>query len=125
LGAAVARDLEEGMNKRIKKLWVEALRSGQYKQARGRLRTEENGFCCLGVLCNLHAMEHPKIARKQLLTCEYMGEDATPPVAVLKWAGLPLDAPDVAISGRHALLTEANDFGLSFHEIANIIEKQL
>jgi hypothetical protein len=112
------------MNKRIKKLWVRALRSGDYMQVGGRLR-DGDSFCCLGVLCNLHAMEHPKIARKQLLTCEYMGEDATPPVAVLKWAGLPLDAPDVAICGRHALLTEANDFGLSFHEIANIIEKQL
>lgn len=32
--------------------WVRALRSGDYKQTKGRLRTE-SGFCCLGVLCDL------------------------------------------------------------------------
>lgn len=32
--------------------WVAALRSGEYKQATGRLRTPE-GWCCLGVLTDL------------------------------------------------------------------------
>ena len=30
-------------------LWVAALRSGKYAQGRNALRTENNGFCCLGV----------------------------------------------------------------------------
>ena len=39
--------------------WIAALRSGQYKQARGSLRRtvgdfgEDTGYCCLGVLCDL------------------------------------------------------------------------
>ena len=30
--------------------WVEALRSGKYRQACGVLRAESGAFCCLGVL---------------------------------------------------------------------------
>jgi hypothetical protein len=36
----------------IKAKWVEALRSGRYQQATGKLMTEE-GYCCLGVLCEV------------------------------------------------------------------------
>ena len=51
------------MNKTLKEKWVNALRSGKYKQGKGRLRTcveatvdEPNPdwkYCCLGVLCDL------------------------------------------------------------------------
>jgi hypothetical protein len=78
------------MNERIKKLWVEALRSGKYKQGRGKLRNESNEFCCLGVLCNLHAQEHPDIAAAQTSQTEYMGSSAMPSDAVCDWAGLSI-----------------------------------
>jgi len=43
-------------NKRLKKRWIKALRSGEYKQARRSLLKIDNkgkeSFCCLGVLCN-------------------------------------------------------------------------
>ena len=44
------------MNQEIKKLWLEALRSGDYKQARGTLRRQYGDnphHCCLGVLCEI------------------------------------------------------------------------
>lgn len=41
------------MDKKIKAKWLRALRSGKYKQAKGVLRTEKGGFCCLGVLCDV------------------------------------------------------------------------
>lgn len=37
------------MNARVKRKWVKALRSGQYKQGRADL-INEDGHCCLGVL---------------------------------------------------------------------------
>lgn len=40
------------MNQDIRKRWVDALRSGKYKQTTQRLRTDK-GFCCLGVLCDV------------------------------------------------------------------------
>jgi hypothetical protein len=44
------------MNARIKQLWLDALRSGNYSQWQGRLRNGDS-FCCLGVLCDLHRKE--------------------------------------------------------------------
>ena len=38
------------MNAEVKAKWLEALRSGKYKQGQGRLRSRDNKFCCLGVL---------------------------------------------------------------------------
>jgi hypothetical protein len=40
------------MDAELKRKWVEALRSGKYEQASGKLRVG-NKFCCLGVLCDL------------------------------------------------------------------------
>lgn len=51
------------MKKEIAMRWIEALRSGKYMQGKGRLRSFYDEFCCLGVLCNLHAIEHPEIAK--------------------------------------------------------------
>ena len=33
--------------------WVAALRSGTYQQGQRVLRNDHNGYCCLGVLCDL------------------------------------------------------------------------
>lgn len=45
------------MEKALKEKWLKALRSGQYKQTIGVLKTQsENGdcrYCCLGVLCDV------------------------------------------------------------------------
>ena len=40
------------MNKRIKKDWLTALRSGDYKQTKGELHGKK-GYCCLGVLYDI------------------------------------------------------------------------
>jgi hypothetical protein len=42
------------MDAEVKKIWVEALRSGDYKQTEGQLK-DTFGFCCLGVLCDVYA----------------------------------------------------------------------
>ena len=44
------------MDKEIKAKWVEALRSGNYKQGTNYLNNrDENTFCCLGVLCEINS----------------------------------------------------------------------
>lgn len=40
------------MSPELKTRWLEALRSGEYKQGRAYLRKDDK-FCCLGVLCDL------------------------------------------------------------------------
>lgn len=111
------------MNKRIKKLWIKALRSGKYKQGQNFLRS--NGtYCCLGVLCDVY----------QKQTGEGEWEDrafvATPsdlsstelPRRVVRWAELEDSNP---LLGRKLVASALNDGGKSFALIADRIEKYL
>lgn len=56
--------------KEVRKLWVEALESGDYKKGVGWLRTiDRDGtdrFCCLGVLCDL-ASKHGVATGEELM----------------------------------------------------------
>jgi hypothetical protein len=51
------------VNKDIKTKWVEALRSGKYKQGRGFLQ-RNNEFCCLGVLCEVQNVPSQLVLRQ-------------------------------------------------------------
>lgn len=118
------------MNRRIKKQWVKALKSGKYKQGEGQLRDEHNRFCCLGVLCNLYAKEHPKIAAKQKEPQQFLGEDSFLPRPVSNWAGFKGDSnPAVIYRNREITLSHLNDgighVSLTFDKLAKIIEEQL
>ena len=41
------------MNKEWKEKWIEALRSGEFKQGRRQLKSDEGDYCCLGVLATI------------------------------------------------------------------------
>lgn len=75
------------MKEELAMKWADALESGEYKQSQHQLR-DANGFCCLGVLCNLHALEHPEIAAAQDSIFEYMGSEGGLPDAVQNWANM-------------------------------------
>lgn len=114
----------------VKKKWLTALRSGEYTQGRYKLRHAGN-FCCLGVLCNLHAQAHPEVAKTQNSRQEYLGHTADLPQDVWEWAGLggPV-GDDVAIGERVVSLDQLNDGANgvkrhNFAQIADIIEDQL
>ena len=116
------------MKKDIKTKWVKALRSGKYKQAAGKLK-DDNGYCCLGVLCQLHAKE-TKLGKWITTDNEYypinyvVGKsvgDVELPTAVMKWAGL---SRPYGISVKGSKLTNINDNeGKTFKELADIIEE--
>lgn len=114
------------MNPKVKKLWVAALLSGDYKQGTGQLRDEDNNFCCLGVLCNIHAQLHPEFAAKQMYQTEYGHQENLLPSIVQEWSGV-----DDYIIGSHThTLASINDGELgysrhSFKEIADYIQKNL
>lgn len=109
------------MNPEIKARWVAALRSGEYKQTVGALR-DKGGFCCLGVLCDLHSKERGE----RWDDFSYGGEKMLVPESVQEWSGASR-SPEIARSPEHEEdeLSMLNDDGLTFHEIADLIEKQL
>jgi len=113
------------MNPEIKAQWVAALRSKDYKQTTQQLR-RGNKFCCLGVLCNLHAIAHPEIAAKETDPRSYFHSDDVLPKQVMKWAGLKFAyGGAVTINGEVDTLDSHNDNGVSFNVIATAIEEQL
>lgn len=117
------------MNPEIKKRWVAALRSGEYEQGSEVLRTLDNKFCCLGVLCDLHAKETGKawLPRPSDSRYTYRGGASLLPISVHVWADLDSTSPKVKVDNHNhkQFLTMLNDIErLTFNEIADIIEKQ-
>lgn len=116
------------MKTRIKKKWLEALRSGEYEQTLGKLR-DERGFCVYGVLCDLHAKE----TGGEWDGSAYLGKKGSLPGEVAGWAGLPATDPTIeraAARPRKVTLLELNDGvrGLSIHsfkQLALVIERYL
>jgi len=48
----------------LQKNWLAALRSGKYKQGTGFLRDKNDGYCCLGVLCDVAGWQSELKAEK-------------------------------------------------------------
>lgn len=97
--------------------WVSALRSGKYGQITGDLYDGENGYCCLGVLCEI-GMENPW-ARN--VDGERLAEDGGDFYANRNIFNIPIGGSDETWS--QARLAKMNDDGASFAEIADYIEK--
>lgn len=119
------------MNPEVKKLWVDALRSGKFKQARNTLKLD-GGYCCLGVLCEISPFEE----RQTETGVSFWGSTSpnydSPATGVLSWevqawAGLDDYNPLIGfINGVPAPASFFNDVeGKSFDEIADLIEENL
>ena len=120
------------MNPEIKAKWLEALRSGRYTQAKEQLHIKDDGFCCLGVLCDVL---DPTQWKDEYGAMYYCGERSTLPDNILMTVELGANRC-VSIPSRVHLavgygvssaktLAEMNDRGATFEEIADIIEKEL
>ena len=109
------------MNPEVKKLWVEALRSGEYEQCHYSLKSG-NRFCCLGVLCDLHSKETGKgsWAKDEKYEAKNISLTAYPPKHVLDWAKL-----NTAIFDNVDLYELNDNDKLTFDWIAAIIETEL
>lgn len=119
------------MKKEIADAWVKELRSGNYKQATGVLKSCGDGFCCLGVLSDMYVKTFPEIATWDdgdftiLGTDQY--ENLNLPEAVMKWSGVRNYAGRVGNliddEGYEVILANLNDDGSTFDEIADVIEE--
>lgn len=112
------------MNPEIKTRWIAALRSGDYTQTRNALKNDE-GYCCAGVLCELHRKEKNKRWIKNTIgDLTYLHSAGSLPQPVELWA--ELSNITVMYEGDCVTVYVLNDhLGLSFVEIADIIETQL
>lgn len=110
------------MKPEIEAQWLAALRSGEYEQGQGELRDAHNRFCCLGVLCDLHA----KAGLGEWNDRQYLNTPNILPEAVVQWAGLSDDVPEVNGMPLTDLNDGINGYDLhTFAEIADLIEAHL
>jgi len=117
------------MNQEVKKQWIAALRSGDYRQGQNALRGFDNTYCCLGVLCEL-AVQAKVIGPGSPCRFDdcyaYDGSSTYLPDPVIEWAGLDTRNPKVTIpDSTSTTLAEANDTMRSFEQVADLIEAQL
>lgn len=98
--------------------WLEALRSGDYKQGVGRLcRVDDEGneeHCCLGVLAEVIGMD--KDDRLAIREYAMPGESTSGSSALLDTAVLP--------DNVQTDLSRWNDNGFNFTRIASEIERR-
>lgn len=138
------------MDPKWKAAWLEALRSGEYLQAKGTIREEleeedqvemshTHSYCCLGVLSDLVAKEHPeRVAwgEENLINTTEGGHDASPALAngvlhdeVCRITGLDERDPWLGSYKPECTLesraSDWNDSGHDFTEIATQIETHL
>lgn len=117
------------MDQDIKRRWVEALRSGEYKQGQGALKCEGQ-FCCLGVLCDLHAKETSTgwvDYIDNVYNSEYFDQESVLPDQVMEWAGIHESDP-VITTGEYSssCITHYNDEErYDFTQLADLIEQYL
>lgn len=121
------------MREDIAKKWVEALRSGEYGQTKAALRSvagDKVGYCCLGVLCEL-AKEEVELEDYDSWEDFYNHDkDEVLPSEVVNWADMfdtQGERRDYGFwpigKGETLWLTNVNDKGATFVEIADLIEK--
>ena len=92
------------MDPEIKAKWLAALRSGEYKQCQGGLKVDGR-YCCLGVLCVVQGET-------------FVGLND----AVLHTSDIPKKFSAGLSTMDQYNLADLNDEGVSFAEIADVIE---
>lgn len=106
------------MDQRIKKIWIEALRSGKYKRTRDQLK-DMGGFCVLGVLCDIFTKE-------KNITWDEMPDTTNLPGVVQEWSKIssPVGSySNVDSIGTGCLVKDNDVLGLNFNQLADIIEE--
>lgn len=112
-------------NRQNMKLWIDALRSGNYEQCRNRLTivddTGRESHCCLGVACEVAiANGSGTIKTTHTESAEYDGMGGILPDSVQNWLGLNNRNPTI---DGHTCSRWNDTFCASFNQIADALER--
>lgn len=113
------------MSHDILKEWIEALRSGKYKQGKMQLKLAHkkgDQFCCLGVLCDIIDNSKWENCKMDGSLCQnYMGADIFPPEHIRI---IPKNMNN-SNTLRGMLSHQNDDLGWDFTKIADYIEEHV
>ena len=117
------------MDKELKEKWVKALRSGAWKQARGRLR-DGDAYCCLGVLCKVAGIPisdsgfFDGVASAEEYGGVFDGAESAEDDDSVLYGYEPI-WKIIGNADAARDFSEANDKGVSFDQLADMIEERL
>lgn len=104
-----------------RKQWIEALKSGEYKQGKNALWGTnicgEKRFCCIGVAADLMGVDTNDLS-VEYATC-YL--DAFVPDEFSQAIGLAKSPVDIAGRDLNEILAGLNDSGKTFEQIADLL----
>lgn len=113
-----------------RKQWVDLLRSGNFRQTKGKLATLSGKYrCCLGVACELDPNIEVTVVRqhnKSTRVLAFDGNFETLPGSLMEILGMNDDNPNVIDpddDGSYALAFLNDNQGKSFEQIADAIER--
>lgn len=107
--------------KEHRKQLVAALRSGNYQQTTKVLK-DENGFCCLGVACDISGLGE-WTASNRYKTPTKTEVCVLPPI-VADWLGIDQAGRFINDGLKDALWVKNDMSRMTFNEIADIIESE-
>lgn len=117
------------MNENVEK-WLEALRSGKFRQGTRMLRSREaDEYCCLGVACEISGLgkweNYHNLADTYVVSANDSATGVLPD-AVRRWLGLKAEDGRFTDSetGYPRWLVSLNDSGVPFSDIADLIESE-
>lgn len=96
--------------------WVQCLRSGDYLQGKENLRTDDDCYCCLGVLANVIDPDGWYSSNDEIYFMCIVGDSGGAFLERSEALKLGIDY------GTQKILGGLNDMGISFDEIADCIE---
>ena len=109
------------MNPEIKAKWAEALRSGKYKQGKiGLYNQETDGYCCLGVLCEVMAIPHGPVSGSGYLYYKFPDD-----LTSIELSPNTRQEIGLSFSEEGKLISMNDGQGKTFPEIATYIEENL
>lgn len=114
--------MELGKNQ---KKWVEALKSGKFKQGRNKLDDLNEGehyYCCLGVACVIAEEEGVEVTKVE---GRFLGLSLASQPEVANWLDIYNELGNSKKSLLEMSLSELNDSSrITFKQIADIIEQE-
>jgi hypothetical protein len=103
----------------LRREWLDALRSGNYQQCQRQLR-HNDGYCCLGVLCDISEMgswKNPDNDKEfEFAYADGLTESAILPKPIRELVG-------ISDTLQHSLICKNDNNEADFNTIANFLEK--
>jgi hypothetical protein len=117
------------MKAETKLLWLTALLSGEYVQGKEKLRTRDDKFCCLGVLCDVLPEEGEWKAEEYgnwaFVTKAEEHAELKLPESLVKKLGFASPFSVSGVGQLQGYYAKRNDQGSSFETIAELIDIHL